>query len=133
MADGDPWIWERLKWIVKRAGIPAARVSEVLDFYYGSQHISSALKACGVKGKDRKREFAELRKSLKRGHWRAVVKRLLELGGDEDEGTSFWTEIAYLKKHGTAGRLAYGKFRGSGLPIGAVRSRAQSVGRSIFV
>lgn len=119
VADGAPWIWERLKWIVKRAGIPAARVSEVLDFYHGSQHIGAALKACGVKGKDRKREFANLRKSLKRGHWRVVVQRLLELGGDEEEGSSFWTEIAYLKKHGTVGRLAYGKFRGAGLPIGS--------------
>jgi hypothetical protein len=33
--------------------------------------------------------------------------------------SKIWTEIAYLRRHGEAGRLKYPTFRGLGVPIGS--------------
>ncbi|MGL5097904.1 MAG: hypothetical protein ACRDD1_20120 [Planctomycetia bacterium] len=32
LADGAPWVWERLAWVEKRVALPADRVTRVLDF-----------------------------------------------------------------------------------------------------
>jgi len=55
-----------------------------------------------------------------------VVEQLTELAGDASEDSKVWTEIAYLQKHGEAGRLKYPTFKGLGLPLEAAPLRAIS-------
>ena len=43
IADGARWIWDRINGIVKRAGIDAGHVQQVLDFCHAAHHISLAL------------------------------------------------------------------------------------------
>jgi hypothetical protein len=132
-ADGAPWIWDRIDWIVRRAGLAPSKVVQVLDFCHASHHISMALKALGLKGKTRRQRYRELRGWLKEGRHAEIVSELLRMAtGKEDETATkagvakanretgkAWTEIRYLEKHGSAGRLDYASFRERGLPLGS--------------
>ncbi len=119
IADGARWIWDRIRWIVKRAGINADQVEQVLDFCHAAHHISLALEALGFEGEPRKSAYRRLRRQLKAGRWRSVVGELIGLAIDAPVESDVWTEIDYLLNHGQAGRLAYSRFRRDGLPCGS--------------
>src|ERR1700677_1671297 len=42
-ADGAPWFWDRLDWLVQRVGWRASQVTRTLDWCHGMHHISLAL------------------------------------------------------------------------------------------
>ena len=63
--------------------------------------------------------YREHRTLLRNGQWRRVVEELTELAEDDPDNEKVQTEIAYLRKHGEAGRLKYPHFRSLGLPIGS--------------
>ena len=48
-----------------------------------------------------------------------MVEELSDLAADDRNNEKMQTEIAYLQKHGDAGRLSYAHFRKVGLPIGS--------------
>ena len=48
-----------------------------------------------------------------------MVDELSEVACEESPDSQVWTEIAYLRKHGEAGRLKYPTFKGLGLPLGS--------------
>lgn len=118
-ADGAPWIWDRLGWIVEQVGIDAARVNEVLDFCHAAHHISLALAGLGLPEQERRPLYLEMRKRLRQGRWRGVVDDLLDLAQSAEEDSEVHREIAYLRRHGDAGRLSYPAFRSRGLPLGS--------------
>ena len=140
-ADGAPWIWERLEWVTKRLGLKKSQVSCGLDWCHAVHHVSLAL-ASLVDEADRKRVFKKLRKWLKRGAWRKVVRDLIDRMLDRglDENAPEWTEINYLQHHGEAGHMDYATFRRRKLPVGsgAIESAIRRVinlrlkGNSIF-
>ncbi len=45
VADGAPWIWKRLDWVVAQVGLDPCRVVEVLDWCHAVHHVSVALAA----------------------------------------------------------------------------------------
>ena len=118
-ADGAPWIWDRLDWIVEQVGIDASRVTEVLDFCHAAHHISLALAALGLSEAERQPLYLEMRKQLRQGRWRRLVEDLQDLAESEEEDSEIHREIAYLRRHGEAGRLRYPTFRSRGLPLGS--------------
>lgn len=119
-ADGAPWIWERLEWVIRRLGLKNQQVSRGLDWCHAVHHISLALEPL-VDGAERKRVFKKMRKWLKGGSWRKVVEELLSWAGVADlaEDSPVWTEIAYLDGHGEEGHLDYATYRRRGLPLGS--------------
>ena len=117
-SDGACWIWDRIPAIVARAGLTGVPIYEVLDCCHAAHHISLALAALGLSEKERMPLYRELRTYLRNGQWRHVVEELSELAegfGKED----MKPEIAYLQKHGEAGRLSYPHFRKLGIPLGS--------------
>lgn len=140
-ADGAPWIWERLEWVIRRLGLKKNQVSCGLDWCHAVHHVSLALESL-VEEADRQRVFKKLRKWLKRGAWQKVVRALIDfmVAKGLDENAPVWTEINYLDRHGEAGRLAYSRFRRHQLPLGsgAIESAIRRVinlrmkGNSIF-
>jgi hypothetical protein len=140
-ADGAPWIWERLQWVSKRLGLKRTQVSYGLDWCHAVHHVSLALETL-VPEADRKRVFKKLRKWLKQGGWRKVIRDLIDrmVQAGLDENAPVWTEINYLDRHGEAGRLDYAQFRRRKLPVGsgAIESAIRRVinlrmkGNSIF-
>jgi hypothetical protein len=140
-ADGAPWIWDRLDWVIRRLGLCTKQVSKGLDWCHAVHHISLALESL-LEETERRRVFKKLRKWLKNGRWSKVVDELLERAGDAElpEKSPVWTEIAYLGRHGEDGHLEYATYRRRGLPLGsgAIESAIRRVinlrlkGNSIF-
>ena len=75
-ADGAPWIWARWTGWWPRWGWSRCRVVEVLDGCHAVHHLSLALQASGLSEEERSREFARLRRSLKKGRSEEVIEEL---------------------------------------------------------
>jgi hypothetical protein len=118
-ADGAPWIWKRLDWIVAQVGLDTCRVVEVLDWCHAVHHVSVALASLPLAEDERTERYKRLRGLLKEGKSRDVIAELEVLAVGQDEDSSLWREIRYLTKHSDAGRLRYNCFRCRGVPMGS--------------
>ena len=118
-ADGAPWIWARLDWVIAQVGLEPVRVVEVLDWCHAVHHLSLALQASGSSEEERTARYARLRRSLKKGRSRDVIEELEGLAAGQPEGAAVWREIGYLIRHAEAGRLRYDCFRCRGVPLGS--------------
>lgn len=119
VADGGVWIWDRLPAIARLANLETVPQYQVLDCCHAAHHVSLALAALGYNDQQRMPLYREHRTLLRNGQWRQVVAELTELAQEAADDAKVWTEIAYLRKHGEAGRLKYPTFRGLGLPLGS--------------
>lgn len=121
ISDGARWIWDRLEWIEKRAGLDPSKTVHVLDFCHASHHISLALSHLGYTTAMRRKRYRELRRLLHRSRYDQVVSKLTQraklLKLEEDH--EVWTEIRYLERHGSEGHLRYATFRRQRLPSGS--------------
>ena len=118
-SDGARWIWDRLDWIERRAGLDPSRTVHVLDFCHAAHHISLALKDLGMAETQRHETYRRFRKLLQRSRYDQVVEQLKRLSCDQPEDADVWTEIRYLENHGQAGHLNYATFRRRGIPRGS--------------
>ncbi len=120
-ADGAPWFWDRLDWVVQRVGVPAERVVKTLDWCHGVHHISLALEHLIPDGAERRRVFKKLRKWLRQGGWQRVTNELAALAWAQAFALdhAVWTPIQYLERHGEAGHMDYARYRRRGLPLGS--------------
>lgn len=120
VADGAPWIWDRIPTIVRMAELQGLAIHQILDCCHAAHHISLALAALGQTEQQRMALYRNHRTLLRNGRWRQVVDELADRAADvAPPDGQVHTEIAYLRKHGEAGRLAYPHFRSQGLPIGS--------------
>jgi hypothetical protein len=119
VADGAPWIWDRLNWIERRVGLDSSRTTHVLDFCHAAHHVSLALMALGLNEEERKRRYGELRRQLRKGQYEQVVQRLESMAQDVSTDSDVFREIRYLRTHGDAGHLRYPTFRRRGFPLGS--------------
>ena len=121
ISDGARWIWDRLEWIERRAGLDRSKTVHVLDFCHAAHHISLALSYLGYSPAVRRKRYVELRKLLHRSRYDEVVLKLTERAKRQKlmEDHAVWTEIRYLQSHGLAGHLRYATFRRRGLPCGS--------------
>ena len=119
-SDGAPWIWDRIERIATLAKLREVKIYEVLDCCHAVHHISLALAALGLSDVERMPMYRHHRTLLRNGQWRRVVEELLEFADDDlEENSQAQTEIAYLRKHGEAGRLSYAHYRSLGIPLGS--------------
>ena len=119
LADGAPWIWDRLDWVEQRVGLKKEKTVRVLDWCHAVHHVSLALEALGLKEAERRRWYQQLRKWLRAGKTEKVIAQLSVLGWQWPDESPVWTEIAYLEKHQLADHLDYDTFRRRRLPIGS--------------
>jgi hypothetical protein len=119
VADGAPWIWKRLDWVVAQVRLDPWRVVEVLDWCHAVHHVSVALAAIPLVEGQRQELYQRLRGLLKEGKSRLVLRELKVLAVNESDDSAAWREIRYLTKHSDAGRLRYNCFRCRGVPIGS--------------
>jgi hypothetical protein len=118
-ADGAPWIWKRLDWVIAQAKLDPNRVVEVLDWCHAVHHLSVALADLPLMESQRKGLYKRLRGLLKEGKSREVIAELKALAPKEPDDSPMWREIRYLTKHSDAGRLRYHCFRRRGVPMGS--------------
>ncbi len=118
-ADGAPWIWARLDWVIAQVKLEPARVVEVLDWCHAVHHLSLAVAAMERDADRRAEWYGRLRLLLKAGQSGAVIVELERRAVGEPASSPVWREIAYLTKHSAAGRLRYNCFRARGVPLGS--------------
>lgn len=118
-ADGAPWIWARLDWVIAQVKLEPARVVEVLDWCHAVHHLSLAVAALGRDAERRAEWYGRLRLLLKAGQSGAVIGELERGAVGEPADSPVWREIAYLTKHSAAGRLRYNCYRARGVPLGS--------------
>lgn len=119
LADGAPWIWERLEWVRQRVGLESSRVVYVLDFYHAIHHVGLALGVLPVEESERRRLYKKMRKWLKGGSAWRVVKELEEMAQRHGKSEEVGGEVAYLHKHEDNHHMEYARLRRRGLPIGS--------------
>jgi len=121
ISDGARWIWDRLEWIERRAGLDSSKTMHVLDFCHAAHHISLALTGLGMRGAARRETFGRLRHLLKQSRYDEVVRELTERANRKnlDAQHDVWTKIRYLERHGQEGHLRYVTFRRRGIPCGS--------------
>jgi hypothetical protein len=119
VADGAPWIWKRLDWVIAQVKLDPDRVVEVLDWCHAVHHLSVALADLPLTESQRKGLYQRLRGLLKAGKSQEVIAELKVLAVNEADDSPMWREIRYLTKHSDAGRLRYHSFRRRGVPMGS--------------
>lgn len=119
VADGAPWIWDRIDRIIDLAGLSKVPTYQVLDCCHAVHHVSQALASLGLSREARNPLYRQLRSQLRNGQWQRVVDDLTELQNKEEPIVELETEISYLRRHGEAGRLSYVRYRQLGLPCGS--------------
>jgi hypothetical protein len=127
VSDGAPWIWNRLDWVIARAGLDPKRVERVLDFYHAAHHVSLALQALGLAEAERARRYQALRHQLRTGRSREVVATLRQMAAGQPPDSGVWTEITFLEKHEAHLRYDWFRYRGRPLGSGAVESAMRRV------
>lgn len=119
VADGAPWIWDRIDRIVELAGLSNVQVYQVLDCCHAVHHVSQALASLGLDREQRNPLYRQYRSQLRNGQWQQVIDGLNELQNKEKPIAALETEISYLRRHGEAGRLSYVRYRQIGIPCGS--------------
>jgi hypothetical protein len=119
LADGAPWIWERVEWVVQRVGLGEKQWQWVLDFWHAAQHVSAALAHLPIEAKERRRLYRKLRKWLLGGKAWEMTRELRQLGEKHGVSAAMEADLAYLEKHEDNCRMDYARYRGRGLPIGS--------------
>jgi len=119
LADGAPWIWERLPWVARRVGLATQRWQFVLDFWHAAGHIGSALGHVPIADKERRRLYKKLRKWLKTGKAWEMTQELRRLGEKHGVAEAMAEDLGYLQKHEDRGHLDYARYQLRGWPIGS--------------
>jgi hypothetical protein len=127
VSDGAPWIWNRLDWVIGRAGLDPKRVERVLDRDHAAHHVSLALQALGLTEAERTATYRTLRHQLRAGRSREVVATLRRMAQAQPVGSAVWVEIEFLDKHEAHPRYDWFQYRGRPLGSGAVESAIRRV------
>jgi hypothetical protein len=127
VADGAPWIWNRLDWVIGRAGLDTTRVERILDCCHAVHHVSLALQALGLSEAERTATYRTLRHQLRAGRSREVVAALRRMAQAQPYDSAVWVEIEFLDKHEPHLHYDWFGYRGRPLGSGAVESAIRRV------
>jgi hypothetical protein len=127
VSDGAPWIWNRLDWVIGRAGLDPKRIERVLDCYHAAHHVSLALQAMGLDEAERTATYRTLRHQLRAGRSREVVATLRAMAQTQPVASQVWVEIEFLEKHEAHLRYDWFRYRGRPLGSGAIESAMRRV------
>lgn len=125
IADGAPWIWNRIPPLLVELGVPPDRLTQTLDYYHASQYINDLVKAMPQRlGKNKREQLLnQFTQQLKKGEVADVVTEIKSIIKRKSDLVKRW--INYLEKH--TGRMQYahyklvGLMRGSGIVESAIR------------
>ena len=127
VADGAPWIWNRLEWVERRVGLDPKRIERILDCSHAVHPISLALKALALEESQRDAMYRSLRHQLRAGRSREVVAALTTLAAGQPADSEVWREIDFLRRHEPHLRYDWFQYRGHPLGSGAIESAIRRV------
>lgn len=117
IADGAPEHWDGVAALVEALGLDRARVVEIFDWAHATEHLTSAIDACGKLTDEQRTHWLNTQcKRLKKGCLKAVLDALQNLCRGR-RASKMRKQIAFFQQH--AHRMRYPEFRKVGLPIGS--------------
>jgi hypothetical protein len=127
VSDGAAWIWNRLDWVIGRAGLDPKRIGRVLDCYHAAPHVSLALQALGLSEAERTATYRTSRHRWHAGRSREVVAPLRRMAQAQPFDSGVWVEIEFLDEHEAHPRYDWFGYRGRPPGGGAVESAIRRV------
>jgi len=117
IADGAPWIWNRVPGLIKRLGLAPDQVHQLIDFYHAVEHLGKvASLRKGWSSKQRKSWLRKHRKLLLQGHVEKVIAAVKAICRGR-HSKAIRTQRDYFVKNAT--RMAYKRLRAMKMPIGS--------------
>lgn len=116
VADGAPWIWNRVHNMLIGLGVKAKKIVETVDFYHASQYVHKI-----VQGLPKKfaRQSAFFLKTFKQWLWEGNAKAIVEKCGElfKRPAKEITTYIGYLDKNQK--RMQYAEYQEKKLMCGS--------------
>lgn len=117
IADGAPWIWNRIPGLIKRLGLAPDQVHELIDFYHAVEHLGKvASLRKSWSSKQRKSWVRKHRGLLLQGHVDKVISAVKAICRGRNS-KAIRTQRDYFVKNVT--RMAYKRLRAIKMPIGS--------------
>ena len=117
IADGAPWIWNRIPDLIKRLGLEPDQVHQLIDFYHAVEHLGKvASLRKGWSSKQRKSWVRKHRNLLLEGHVDKVVSAVKAICRGRCS-SAIRTQMNYFLKNSE--RMAYARLRALKMPIGS--------------
>lgn len=117
IADGAPWIWNRIPDLIKRLGLAPDQVHQLIDFYHAVEHLGKvASLRKGWSSKQRKSWLRKHRTLLLQGHVEKVISAVKVICRGRNS-QAIRTQRNYFIKNST--RMAYKRLRALKMPIGS--------------
>lgn len=138
VADGAPWIWNRVDALADVLGVERKQIVRVADFYHAVEHLTAFAELCSGWNEEKcRRWIRKMRRRLKNGKIKEVIKIMRTLCAGRNKA-KIRTEIEYFETRKTY--MRYHAFQWRKIPIGsgAVESAIRRVinlrlkGPSIF-
>jgi hypothetical protein len=117
IADGAPWIWNRIPELIKRLKLESHQVHQLIDFYHAVEHLGKVVSLRkGWSSKQRKSWVRKHRKLLLQGHVEKVVCAVKAICRGRSS-KAIRTQMDYFVKN--SARMAYARLRAIKMPIGS--------------
>ena len=125
IADGAPWIWNRIPELLRDVGVREKQLTQTLDFYHATQYTHNLVEAMPkrIGKKARKMLLNNFLERMKAGETSQILGKLINVHKRPNHLVKRW--IRYLEKHGSKMQFtdyeANGLMRGSGIIESAIR------------
>lgn len=113
LADGAPWIWNRVKPILLRLGVAEEKIIESLDYYHAIEHVNE-MKVYFEKDKQES-HFDELKDALWAGDFGEMTRLIQE--GIKEVNLEEFNPYKYFKKQ--QDRIDYQSLKDDNRPCGS--------------
>ena len=120
VADGAPWIWQRIPALLKRLGLSAEQIIELIDFYHAAEHLRKFSELVFSNQKQAKAWFETARSTLKHKSLSGLLKqmqRLVEEMSNQRKQAEAEAKLPYFRNQPQ--RFAYPQVKAMNLPIGS--------------
>jgi hypothetical protein len=119
VADGARWIWNRAGALLRRLGVKAEQVNELVDFYHAVEHLGRiAASQRRWTASERQAWIGRQRRRLLKGGFEEVRAAIDAVCGSRP-GKALKRERDYFKRNGGKGRMDYARVAALKLPIGS--------------
>jgi hypothetical protein len=120
VADGALWIWQRIPALLKRLGLKAEQLIELIDFYHAAEHLQKFAELVFKKKKEAKIWFKKARSKMRHKSFRKLLKemqRLVDIIEDGKKKSDAKGSLDYFSEQPQ--RFAYRQVKAMNLPIGS--------------
>ncbi len=117
IGDGAHWIWNRAESLCNQVGLPAERMTQIIDWYHAVQHLHSIADVPVTWSKKRRKRWVnKAKKLLWQGQTESLVVEINKLAVGR-RAKPIKEHHDYFADNGA--RMQYKVFSDSGLPIGS--------------